>query len=114
MSFLANAVKGITALGVASQLGPAVAVDMTIDMIAGAVVCIIMLICCLAIFKIQDAKDSSGKSVQSTAQGYAIGFLAPIISGIAIAVTVHHLRWNMANPSYFAAEEGMEALFGHH
>jgi hypothetical protein len=115
MSFLLGAARGLTALGVASQLGPANPVDFTLDIVCAIFVSIACLVSCLFVFKIQDSvttKDPvTGKETPNQMKGYTIGILVPLFLGLIAGGGLHQFRWNMANPAYYAAEQGLNALF---
>ena len=61
--------------------------------------------------KIQDSKDAKTGEV-STTKNIFIGTFMSIAIAVAAACGVHQLRWNIANPGYAAAREGISMLFG--
>lgn len=114
MSFLTDAARGVTALGLASQLPPASAVSFTPDIICAVMVSVAMLVCCFAVIKTQDTKkDATSKGVPALGEAIAYGLLVSAIIGCVAGIILHQIRWNVANPEYYAAEQGLNVLFGH-
>jgi len=111
MSLLAEAARGIAAVGVASKLGPANYVDSTPDIICCVVCCILVMTSFMFLFMNTENKTDSTETAKGTAKQFLVGtFTAVIISAVTAGI-LHNLRWNFANPGYFAASEGLNALF---
>lgn len=116
-SFLSNLGRNAVASSIASNLQPAVYVDLTLSIVIGVIVSLITLIIAFYIFEIHKNpgtfKDKEGKEVPA---GPTSGIISGIVSAMATALVsgliVQNIRWSIANPSYAAASAGLDALFG--
>lgn len=106
-----EAARGLTALGVASQLAPAVPVEFTPDIICAVCVSVLLLVSCLSIFKFQNADPNNKNDTETPAKRWTIALVVPLLLGLVAGSILHQIRWNYANPAYYAAEQGMNALF---
>lgn len=108
-----NLFSGLAATGMANTLGPVMPVSMWPDFLASIISCILCTASLLTLGMSGgvNEKQPDGSTVKSSPiKGWLIAGGCGIFVAILVGCGLHQLRWNMANPKYYAATTGINAL----